>query len=347
MDAMAAAEFDDADLLHRARELFKLCDTEEKGFVTKHDMQRFHGELNLSQEQLDAAFDSLDVNGHGFLTLKEFTSSLGRLMNNVPFEEEEEEEEEEECGGDENHDDGFKSMIEHIGGDLLDDNVAVMRKLWNNLQAQGPDELSCLEHVITQMAGKVCEAQNERRMTEEAMSRSKVEHARDVHRLYDEMEQQISAEQNKMQGQGPTARGEKHQEMENLELELKLRQLERSLAEMSMANSVAHKHSQQLMKVNQQLHDELKQSQDEVLALQECAPPRPNVQRLDEGRRTIRHDVEHVLLFAQRERDTLVQHLQTLRTIKQCLQDEKDTFEIFDTKNHNPGGRRRAKGRPL
>uniref|UniRef100_A0A8C4N7K9 EF-hand domain-containing protein n=1 Tax=Eptatretus burgeri TaxID=7764 RepID=A0A8C4N7K9_EPTBU len=133
---MAGAGFD-GDLLHRARELFKLCDTEEKGFVTKHDMQHFHGELNLSQEQLDAAFDSLDVNGHGFLTLKEFTSSLGmffriclhtlEFLHILPIEQTLTPaiswnfQKEEQCGGDENHDDGFQSMIERIGGDLLDE----------------------------------------------------------------------------------------------------------------------------------------------------------------------------------------------------------------------------------
>ena len=57
----------------KAEELFNLCDTEEKGFIIKKDMQRLKDELGVEPEQLEDVFDSLDNDHNGYLTLEEFT----------------------------------------------------------------------------------------------------------------------------------------------------------------------------------------------------------------------------------------------------------------------------------
>ena len=57
----------------KAEELFNLCDTEEKGFIIKKDMQRLKDELGVEPEQLEDVFDSLDIDHNGYLTLEEFT----------------------------------------------------------------------------------------------------------------------------------------------------------------------------------------------------------------------------------------------------------------------------------
>ena len=41
-------------------------------------------ELPLEPEQLQAVFDSLDVDGNGFLTLEEFTTGFGRCLGSLP-----------------------------------------------------------------------------------------------------------------------------------------------------------------------------------------------------------------------------------------------------------------------
>ena len=66
-------------MMEKAHELFKICDTEEKGFVTKRDMQRLQVELPLSPDMLESVFDSLDDDGNGYLTLEEFTDGFGKL----------------------------------------------------------------------------------------------------------------------------------------------------------------------------------------------------------------------------------------------------------------------------
>lgn len=60
----------------KAEELFNLCDTEQKGFIIKKDMQRLRDELGVEPEQLEDVFDSLDVDHNGYLTLEEFTCNI-------------------------------------------------------------------------------------------------------------------------------------------------------------------------------------------------------------------------------------------------------------------------------
>jgi len=60
----------------KAEELFNVCDTEQKGFIIKKDMQRLRDELGVEPEQLEDVFDSLDVDHNGYLTLEEFTCKI-------------------------------------------------------------------------------------------------------------------------------------------------------------------------------------------------------------------------------------------------------------------------------
>jgi len=78
-DAVTYADMARVEALmnEKAAAIFKLCDRENKGFLTKTDMRRLETELPLTAEQLEQVFDSLDGNRNGFLTQLEFASGFG------------------------------------------------------------------------------------------------------------------------------------------------------------------------------------------------------------------------------------------------------------------------------
>ena len=80
-DRIAEVETSEVDIqklmVEKANELFKICDAEEKGIVTRRDIQRLKDELPLTSDQLEAVFDSLDEDQNGYLTLQEFTDGFG------------------------------------------------------------------------------------------------------------------------------------------------------------------------------------------------------------------------------------------------------------------------------
>ena len=65
----------------QARELYFLCDEEKKGYITKEDMYRLSTHLSLSNEQIEAVFDSLDDDNNGNLTLEEFIVGFSKFIN--------------------------------------------------------------------------------------------------------------------------------------------------------------------------------------------------------------------------------------------------------------------------
>lgn len=69
-------------LNERATELFNLCDQEGLGHITKQDLVQVVQdlELTLDASQIEQAFDKLDDDKNGFLTLDEFTSGFGLFL---------------------------------------------------------------------------------------------------------------------------------------------------------------------------------------------------------------------------------------------------------------------------
>ena len=71
-------------LEQKAADLFAICDLEDKGFVTKRDMQRLKNELPLGPDQLENVFDALDQDANGYLTLDEFTRGFEGFLGIDP-----------------------------------------------------------------------------------------------------------------------------------------------------------------------------------------------------------------------------------------------------------------------
>ena len=76
--AQLGSEEVQAMMVQKAIELFALCDVDNKGYISKNEMQKLQQELKLEKEQLEAVFDSLDDDKNGYLTLEEFTNGFGK-----------------------------------------------------------------------------------------------------------------------------------------------------------------------------------------------------------------------------------------------------------------------------
>ena len=82
-------------MVQKAADLFRICDKEDKGFVTKRDMQRMlaidNGDgdnssimSSMDPDQLESVFDTLDSDGNGYLTLEEFTTGFEHFLGEAP-----------------------------------------------------------------------------------------------------------------------------------------------------------------------------------------------------------------------------------------------------------------------
>ena len=63
--------------------MFKHIQRENQGFLTKEDLRRLLG-VDINNEQLDEAFENLDTDGDGRVSLEEFLAGFARFLREAP-----------------------------------------------------------------------------------------------------------------------------------------------------------------------------------------------------------------------------------------------------------------------
>ncbi|XP_064513716.1 EF-hand calcium-binding domain-containing protein 4A isoform X3 [Pseudopipra pipra] len=200
----------EVEMLEKARELFQLCDKDEKGFITKVDMQRLQSELPLTLQQLETVFDSLEQNNKGYLTPVEFSMGLGKLIGielcqGAGRMDHSRHEETFESGwsddldpADDDEEKRFCSMMEQLGAAQLFEDPHEIRELWARLRKERPELLSNFEEFLLRVSSYIKEVNHEKESMEQALKRKESDHDREVRCLYEEMEQQIKAERERL-----------------------------------------------------------------------------------------------------------------------------------------------------
>uniref|UniRef100_UPI0037E97166 EF-hand calcium-binding domain-containing protein 4B n=1 Tax=Semicossyphus pulcher TaxID=241346 RepID=UPI0037E97166 len=353
----------------KTHEFFQMCDIENKGFITRRDMQRLNGGLPLSAEELENVFDTLDSDGNGYLTLDEFSSGFSEFLfgQKISVEKDMEEknpsksppevlyqsqwEESLTRGGEDDEEKHFSMLMESLGANSVFEDPAEVRSLWAQLRRDEPHLLSNFEDFLARVTSQIIEANQEKTAMESALKRKAATHDNEIQRLYEEMEQQIKSEKDRIVLQDYERFLSRSQDLElqlsSKEKELdqlfqKQRRLERQCQDLHSEQHETKVENVKLKQTNDELARELDHTSQELNLAQDQLS-------LLQEQSSLLHEEKEMEIYRmteglQRERASLLKQLDLLREMNKHLRDEKDI--CFQTPK-NPKTAPGVKQRPL
>ncbi|KAL9867243.1 EF-hand calcium-binding domain-containing protein 4B isoform 1-T2 [Geothlypis trichas] len=331
-------------VLGKAQEFFQICDLEGKGFVTRQDMQRLHPELPLSLEELEKVFVTLDADGNGSLTPKEFITGFSQfLLEQIALKNDMVQSSEGETAcpvryedtttGDEDEEFQFSNLMDRLGAAKVLDDETDVKQLWLQLKKEEPHLLSNFEEFLVRIFSQLQEADNEKNELECALKKKIAAYDEEIQHLYEEMEQQIKKEKEqfllkdteRFQSQSQELERKllsKEQELE--QLVQKQKRLEHQCTQLLSGKEETRVENTKLKLTNQELLRELERTSHELsLAQQQLQVLQEEASRLHEEKEM---EVYRVTETLQREKSGLLKQLDFLRERNKHLKDERDIF---------------------
>ncbi|XP_035663757.1 ras and EF-hand domain-containing protein-like isoform X1 [Branchiostoma floridae] len=329
-------------MVQKAQELFSLCDKEAKGFITKRDMQRLVPELPLSPDQLEDVFDHLDQDGNGFLTMQEFTDGFGCFLgfDQTSSVEEDSAPQVQVYEAEEGEDQAlqkFQDFMDSLEIDVgLLENYERVREMWLQLNLNSPELLGNFEDFLRKMVVDLRSKQQEHSRLEDVLRSKSSEHDEEVQRLYEEMEQQIKMEKDKIKSEELSKEKQAYEDLK-MELEakdsqlhdilLRQRQLEQKLQELNLSESQTKQLNQSLTKTNEALQNKLHSSLSGLKGA--MAEVQEWQEKADTERKQKTRTAWRVTAGMVKERESLVKQLDLLKNMNQKLRDDKDEYETI------------------
>ncbi|XP_062427061.1 EF-hand calcium-binding domain-containing protein 4B [Rhea pennata] len=330
-------------VLGKAKEFFQICDLEGKGFITRQDMQRLHHELPLSLEELEKVFVTLDADGNGSLTPKEFTTGFSQfLLGQMALKKEIQESEgetacipkwEESMSDDEDEEQEFSNLMDRLGAKKVLEDENDVKQLWLQLRKDEPHLLSNFEEFLTRIFSQFHEADDEKNELESALKKKIAAYDEEIQHLYEEMEQQIKKEKEQF-----ILKDTERFQCYSRELECKLlskeqdleqlvqkqKRLEQQCTELLSDKQETKAENTKLKLTNQELLRDLQKTSHELnLAQQQLQMLQEESAKLHEEKEM---EVYRVTETLQREKSGLQKQLDFLRERNKHLRDERDVF---------------------
>uniref|UniRef100_A0A8C0UND8 Calcium release activated channel regulator 2A n=1 Tax=Cyanistes caeruleus TaxID=156563 RepID=A0A8C0UND8_CYACU len=304
-------------VLGKAQEFFQICDLEGKGFVTRQDMQRLHPELPLSLEELEKVFVTLDADGNGSLTPKEFITGFSEFWKAcetvcpVTYEE--------TMTGDEDEEFQFSDLMDRLGATKVLDDETDVKQIWLQLRKEEPHLLSNFEEFLVRIFSQLKEADNEKNELEWALKKKIAAYDEEIQHLYEEMEQQIKKEKEQFLLKD-TERFQSHsqeleckllsKEQELEQLVQKQKRLEHQCTQLLSGKEETKVENTKLKLTNQELLRDLERTSHELsLAQQQLQVLQEEASRLHEEKEM---EVYRVTEALQREKSGLLKQLDFL-----------------------------------
>ncbi|XP_048463357.1 EF-hand calcium-binding domain-containing protein 4B [Rhincodon typus] len=330
-------------LLEKSREFFQICDREEKGFINRADMQHLQTELSLSSNELQDVFDALDADQNGSLTLEEFTTGFSQFLFGEKIvvdklrrrQDQPESLYLDQCTqqlvtADDDEEHHFQTMMGNLGARNLFKDQQEIRNLWTHLRKDGPHLLTHFEEFLERVSIQIQEANEEREMMEFALKRKAAEYSEEIKQLYNEMEQQIKSEENKIFQKNSDSKS-RCQELEYLlsvkekqheELIEKQNRLEGRCVELLSEKQESKLENQRLRQINEELENHLQKANNDLLGVHR------QMQALEEETYQ-QHEEREMELYRvteglEREKLSLCKQLDLLREMNKHLQTERD-----------------------
>ncbi|KAJ0029756.1 hypothetical protein NQD34_004753 [Periophthalmus magnuspinnatus] len=315
--------------------------------------QRLNSELPLTPDDLEHVFDTLDSDGNGYLTLDEFSSGFSEFLfgQNVHVESNMEvntsghdsvetvyqgQWEEHLSGPDDEEEKHFALLMDSLGASHVFENATEIRSLWAQLRRDEPHLLSNFEDFLARVTSQLLEANQEKSEMESALKRKAASHDDEIRYLYEEMEQQIKNEKDKILLQDykqflsrsqdlELQLSSKEKELEHLfqkqkRLEHQCRDLHSEQHETKEENVKLKQTNEELLRELEHTSRQLSHAQEQLLTLQKQS--------------TQLHEEKEIEMYRlteglQRERASLMKQLDLMREMNKYLRDERDiSFQV-------------------
>ncbi|XP_068929758.1 ras-related protein Rab-44 [Petaurus breviceps papuanus] len=266
------------------QDFFGECGAEHKGFITREDLGKAKFSFLSSPEELQLIFDWMDPERKGSLTPKEFTSGLKNVFSSqtkIPgprkrktrtwiFSKEEPTSFQslEEADPEERR--WFLSFMEQLGTDHSFLDQAEIWQLWKKLRQEEPQLVGNLEGFLAKVTSRLQETQAEKEALQMTLKKCDDDHHHEVQQLYEEMEQQIHSEKQRLQAasdtQGLAYSSKMHQALEAKEREMQYltegqRELEAQIDLLRRESHEVSMENQRLQETQRDLTGQLEQVQ--------------------------------------------------------------------------------------